>query len=477
MKYGRYRQRTNHQRRGTCPHLVEVRGQSSRPKLVPAGIMQTLVRVSGTSSATTLRCWCAVTRSRARVLGQHARKKVLNRSRRRHARNSRRRERILRARQPGRSLSLSRGVRVGGPSGVQHVTYLTPREAQHALSDATYPKFRCCPKKGSVLISITMSSAIARWPLLLVLLVDPSALAALHGVRDHRSALQSSTMAELSRCAGSVAPARCELLANASLPFISSIAVYGDDVAGDLRNCSSSTPNSRCAPISFGEATVWYPYLSSLYGESSDLPDAASLGWFYYDPTLPLCAICMQLITGVFSSYERGAQDADLSSLAIGTAYNGVFFTAPLFTASAFGFFVHRGPPAAGQVLSSRWLEVLHVADQAEETYNVTWFWPVRGSGVFLDLGWQGVLVEGHPIFFEKLIRQRPRSLNVHLAACRCVISTQPPPSTTVHHLPSPLLAQRAPRRVQPTRLRPVHPVAVDGCEREDGRQGRRRCW
>ena len=97
--------------------------------------------------------------------------------------------------------------------------------------------------------------------------------------------------------------------------------------------------------------------------------------------------------------------------------------------------------------------------------------------GARVVLGWQGVLVEGHPIFFEKLIRQRPRSLNVHLAACRCVISTQPPPSTTVHHLPSPLLAQRAPRRVQPTRLRPVHPVAVDGCEREDGRQGRRRCW
>ena len=33
-------------------------------------------------------------------------------------------------------------------------------------------------------------------------------------------------------------------------------------------------------------------------------------------------------------------------------------------------------------------------------------------------LGWRGVLVEGHPLYFERLRRQRPNSLNVHLAAC-----------------------------------------------------------
>ena len=109
--------------------------------------------------------------------------------------------------------------------------------------------------------------------------------------RGHALLPRDDTQSTSSSC--SVAPARCGLLANASLPFISSIALYGDDVDGNLQNCSILTPNSRCAPISFAEAAAWYPYLSSLYGESSDLPDAASLGWFYYDPTLPLCAMCM----------------------------------------------------------------------------------------------------------------------------------------------------------------------------------------
>ena len=33
-------------------------------------------------------------------------------------------------------------------------------------------------------------------------------------------------------------------------------------------------------------------------------------------------------------------------------------------------------------------------------------------------MGWQGVLVEGHPRFFSSLRRHRPRSLNLRMAAC-----------------------------------------------------------
>jgi FkbM family methyltransferase len=60
---------------------------------------------------------------------------------------------------------------------------------------------------------------------------------------------------------------------------------------------------------------------------------------------------------------------------------------------------------------------------------------PVRG-GTFLEIGgvdgliesntwvlercfgWRGVLIEGHPLFFERLRANRPASLNVHAAAC-----------------------------------------------------------
>ena len=60
---------------------------------------------------------------------------------------------------------------------------------------------------------------------------------------------------------------------------------------------------------------------------------------------------------------------------------------------------------------------------------------PLRG-GTFLEIGavegltesntwvlencfgWRGVLVEGHPLHFERLVQHRPRSLNIHLAAC-----------------------------------------------------------
>ena len=32
--------------------------------------------------------------------------------------------------------------------------------------------------------------------------------------------------------------------------------------------------------------------------------------------------------------------------------------------------------------------------------------------------GWRGVLIEGHPLFYERLRRNRPASLSIHLAAC-----------------------------------------------------------
>ena len=98
-----------------------------------------------------LRSWCAVTRSRARVPGQHARKKVLNRLRRRQARKTR---------------SGARKGRSGGDSDAARgywelasrddlSLYLTLREAQHALSDGVRSTFSLCTLEVTDLREVT----------------------------------------------------------------------------------------------------------------------------------------------------------------------------------------------------------------------------------------------------------------------------------------------------------------------------------
>ena len=74
---------------GQSPYYLQLRAVTRNRKTAAHSLLlRRLLLVLGRLTKT-LRCWCAVTRSRARVLGQHARKKVLDRSRRRHVRKSR----------------------------------------------------------------------------------------------------------------------------------------------------------------------------------------------------------------------------------------------------------------------------------------------------------------------------------------------------------------------------------------------------
>lgn len=134
--------------------------------------------------------------------------------------------------------------------------------------------------------------------------------------------------------------------------------------------------NRGCSPLQLTKRKNWNKYLREVYHEPLTASSAALnyFEWFYYKSN-PIAKVCKNLLPS--------ATDRPPTMDTAWTTPEKFPHIYPIQKVAPYGFFVRREPHQFF-VNQSR-VEVLHAA-AANESAGASWFWAVRGTGVFLDL-------------------------------------------------------------------------------------------
>lgn len=156
--------------------------------------------------------------------------------------------------------------------------------------------------------------------------------------------------------------------------------------AAVVRRCAPRSPS--CIDESEGAEGEWAAYLRSVYGEAVPAAARHSLTWFYRcAPNRTLRISC-----------EHVPRSAPLRALLprvvklwhsplLGEAFYGDrVHTDGLYLAGLYGFFVRREANRSAAP-DGAWIEVLRARKADEASFNSTWYYVVRGSGVWLNVG------------------------------------------------------------------------------------------
>lgn len=117
----------------------------------------------------------------------------------------------------------------------------------------------------------------------------------------------------------------------------------------------------------------WHAYFESVYGEPVQQPvDLNTFEWFYNFAPLHLYSYVAVSISSATDHLDQGALFYDDNPATITSAY------------AQFGLFVYRGGA------SLKWqhggpVEVLHMACPHEDNGDTMWFYPLMGTGVFVN--------------------------------------------------------------------------------------------
>mmetsp|Transcript_79995 Transcript_79995/g.138845 ORF Transcript_79995/g.138845 Transcript_79995/m.138845 type:complete len:330 (-) Transcript_79995:38-1027(-) len=131
-----------------------------------------------------------------------------------------------------------------------------------------------------------------------------------------------------------------------------------------------------CGTLHLNKKKNWNKYLREVYHEplSASLAPLNYFEWFYYKSN-PIAKTCKNLMPS--------ATDRPPTMNTAWTTPDQLQAVYPIHKVAPYGFFVRREPHEFF-VNQSR-VEVLHVAE-ANESAGASWFWAVRGTGVFLEL-------------------------------------------------------------------------------------------
>ncbi|KAG8461155.1 hypothetical protein KFE25_002344 [Diacronema lutheri] len=153
-----------------------------------------------------------------------------------------------------------------------------------------------------------------------------------------------------------------------------------------VRRCVPGTPS--CVDEREGSAAEWAAYLAAVYGESG-VPTSArrSLEWFYRCPPNRTANVSCGALPPPAPLSARPREVKLWQTPLLGEAFCGEpKNTDGLYAAGLHGFFVKRrsnNTPAP----DGAWVEVLRGRKDDEATFNSTWYYVVRGSGVWLNVG------------------------------------------------------------------------------------------
>jgi hypothetical protein len=149
--------------------------------------------------------------------------------------------------------------------------------------------------------------------------------------------------------------------------------------------CSGS---SACVNGSHGSATDWSAYLRAVYGEHGvPISTRDAFSWFYSCVPSAAANLSCAAVPRAAPIHVEPLKLKLWSQVGLHTAFRGDRAnTDGLFLAGRYGFFVKRTPVNTAAA-SLGWVEVIRGRKLDETIFNSTWYYVVKGSGVWLNVG------------------------------------------------------------------------------------------
>jgi hypothetical protein len=165
-------------------------------------------------------------------------------------------------------------------------------------------------------------------------------------------------------------------------------AELGDAMGFRCRRVAVSTPPGSFARDFHNSVMkqAWHTYLKQVYGEAVPVTKEilGNLGWLY-KKNLPVQINQSQVVTfGSETALRPAPTDLPICPLDEGTPFQFMTPRTPSGDVSNYGYFVKQRLAPRLETLSR--VEVMHVHHQDESRGLTSWFWPLAGTGIFLNL-------------------------------------------------------------------------------------------